>query len=152
MITISIIGVLTAIALPSYRDYVERGHRAEAITNLTQMGMLIEQHRALLGRYCLDTCAGTVTETFTYSEADDGTPSTGTNRMGSGQNYLSGFRPKQAATGAAGRYSYRAVVGNDSYALMAAPITSRGASTATLTLDDEGSKTETVGSTVTNGW
>lgn len=152
MVTVSIIGILAAIAIPSYRDYVQRGHRSEAITNLTQMAMLIEQHRSLVGSYCLGTCSGTGTESHSYSESDSGTPTTGTGKMGPGQEYLGGFRPKQAATGPAVRYSYTAVVGNNTYVLTATPDTSRGAPPATLSIDQDGEKKETVGSTVTYGW
>jgi len=152
MITISIIGILAAIAIPSYRDYVQRGHRTEAITNLSQMAMLIEQHRSLVGSYCLGTCSGTGTETFSYSESDSGTPTTGTGKMGPGQDYLSGFRPKQAVAGPAVRYSYTAVVGNNTYVLTATPNTSRGAPPETLAIDQDGEKKQTVGSTVTYGW
>ena len=154
MITISIIGILAAIAIPSYRDYVQRGHRSEAITNLTQMAMLIEQHRSLVGSYCLGTCAGAGTETYAYSETDAGAgPAADTDgKMGPGQDYLGGLRPKQAATGPAVRYSYQAIVGNDTYDLTATPDASRGAPPATLALDEIGEKKETVGSTTTFGW
>ena len=34
MIVVAIVGILTAIAVPSYREYVARGHRAEARAGL----------------------------------------------------------------------------------------------------------------------
>ena len=36
MIVVAVIGILTAIALPSYQEYVLRGHRAEGRTALLQ--------------------------------------------------------------------------------------------------------------------
>lgn len=150
VITVAILGILTSIAAVSYQDYIKRGRKSEAVTNLTQMGMLIEQHRSLYGTYCLSGCSSG-NETYSYSESDAGTPAAG-NSMGSGKSYLSGFRPKQATTGAAVRYTYTAVVNNDTYDLTATPVASRNAPDETLSLDEEGVKKETVGSTVTYGW
>ena len=36
MIVVAIIGILTSIALPSYTDYIRRGHRGEARAGLLQ--------------------------------------------------------------------------------------------------------------------
>lgn len=150
VITIAILGILSALAIPSYREYIRRGQKSEAVTNLTQMGLLIEQHRSLYGTYCLSGCSGG-NETYTYSESDAGVAAVG-NTMGPGKNYLSGFRPKQATTGVAVVYTYTAVVNNDTYDLTATPVASRNAPDETLALDEEGVKSETVGSTVTYGW
>lgn len=43
MIAILVMGVLTAIALPSYRDYVTRGKITEATSNLADMRVKLEQ-------------------------------------------------------------------------------------------------------------
>ena len=150
IITIAILGILTSIAMVSYQDYIKRGRKSEAVTNLTQMGMLIEQHRSLYGTYCLSGCSAG-SETYTYSESDAGAPAGG-NTMGPGKSYLGGFRPKQATTGAAVRYTYTAVVNNDTYDLTAAPVASRNVPEETLSLDETGVKKETVGSTVSYGW
>ena len=45
MITVAIIGILAAVALPSYKAYVERGHRASAKT------VLLERYRSINFRY-----------------------------------------------------------------------------------------------------
>jgi len=150
IITVAILGILTSIAMVSYQDYIKRGRKTEAVTNLTQMGMLIEQHRSLYGSYCLSGCSSGA-ETFTYSESDAGVPASG-NSMGPGESYLGGFRPKQATTGAAVRYTYTAVVNDATYDLTAAPEASRNVPDQTLALDEEGVKKETVGTTVTYGW
>jgi prepilin-type N-terminal cleavage/methylation domain-containing protein len=75
MVVVAIVGVLTAIALPSYRDYVVRGQLTEAVSNLTTL-------RADMERYYQDfrtyqavgststppcTAAGTVLGKFTLS-------------------------------------------------------------------------------------
>lgn len=150
IITVAILGIITTIAMTSYQDYIKRGRKSEAVTNLTQMGMLLEQHRALYGTYCLSGCSSG-NETYSYSESDSGTPAAG-NGMGAGKSFLSGFRPKQATTGAAVRYTYTAVVNNDTYDLTAAPVASRNVPDETLALDEQGEKKEINGSTVTYGW
>ena len=44
MIAVAIIGILTAIALPSYQDYVRRGQVAEAFTYLSDYRVKLEQY------------------------------------------------------------------------------------------------------------
>ena len=74
--------------------------------------------------------------------------------MGTGENYLSGFRPKQASTGAAVRYNYTAVVSNNTYDLTATGIPARTVPDTFLELDEEGVKKETPngGGTTEFGW
>jgi len=158
IISITILGILSAIAIPSYRGYILRSNRSEAIANLSQMAMLIEQHRALRGTYCLSaTCiagaSGSDTDTFVYGESTTGAKN-GTNSMGTGENYLSGFRPKQASTGAAVRYNYTAVVANNTYNLTATGIPARNVPDTFLEIDEEGVKQETPngGGTTEYGW
>lgn len=158
MIAVLIVAILAAIAVPSYRGYVLRSNRSEAIANLTQMAMLIEQYRALHGTYCVSAgciagTAGANTDSFSYKEDDSGAIK-GTNNIGSGKSYLSGFRPKQASTGRAVRYDYTAVVSTNAYDLKATGIPARNALDTALELDEEGTKKETPngGGTVEYGW
>jgi type IV pilus assembly protein PilE len=51
MITVAIIGILAAIALPSYSAYVQRSHRAEARNFLMTLAQRLEQNYALAGTY-----------------------------------------------------------------------------------------------------
>lgn len=44
MITIAIIGILSAIAIPSYQDYVRRGQVTEAFTYLSDYRVKMEQY------------------------------------------------------------------------------------------------------------
>jgi type IV pilus assembly protein PilE len=44
MMAVVVVGILTAIAMPSYRDYVTRGKIAEAISNLADMRVKLEQY------------------------------------------------------------------------------------------------------------
>lgn len=51
MIVVAIIGILTAIALPSYRESVARGHRAEARAGLLQAAQWLERASTATGQY-----------------------------------------------------------------------------------------------------
>jgi len=51
LIVLAIIGILAAIALPSYNAYVLRSHRAEARTALLTVAQRLEQNYTLAGRY-----------------------------------------------------------------------------------------------------
>lgn len=51
MITVAIIGILAAIAVPSYRAHVERGHRASAKAALLEAAQFMERYRASNFRY-----------------------------------------------------------------------------------------------------
>ncbi|QFY90117.1 type IV pilin protein [Magnetovirga frankeli] len=46
MIVVAIIGILAAIAYPSYQDYVLRGKRSDALAALSQAAQLQEKYRA----------------------------------------------------------------------------------------------------------
>lgn len=51
MITVAIIGILLAVALPSYSEYVKDGRRAEAQQYLMQQAGVLERNYTRLGRY-----------------------------------------------------------------------------------------------------
>ncbi|MFZ3128180.1 MAG: type IV pilin protein [Rhodoferax sp.] len=51
MITVAIIGILTAVALPSYRSYIERGKRANAKTVLLEAAQFMERYRSSNFKY-----------------------------------------------------------------------------------------------------
>lgn len=44
LVTVAIVGILAAIALPSYSDYVQRSKISEAISNLSDMRTRLEQY------------------------------------------------------------------------------------------------------------
>ena len=51
MIVVAIVGILTAIALPSYSEYIRRGHRAEARAGLLQAAQWMERAATANGKY-----------------------------------------------------------------------------------------------------
>lgn len=56
MITVAIIGILAAIALPNYNRYVERSHRANARSALVQLAQWMERVATASGQY--PVCTG----------------------------------------------------------------------------------------------
>lgn len=51
MITVAIVGILSAIAIPSYQEYVRRGARAEAKAGLLQAAQWMERAATVTGVY-----------------------------------------------------------------------------------------------------
>lgn len=55
MIVVAVIGILTAIALPSYQEYLRRGRRAEARAGLLQAAQWLERLATANGQYLVKT-------------------------------------------------------------------------------------------------
>jgi type IV pilus assembly protein PilE len=60
MITVAIVGILTAIALPSYKSYVERGDRASARAGLMEAQQFMERFYSTNDRYDQDKAGNAV--------------------------------------------------------------------------------------------
>jgi type IV pilus assembly protein PilE len=51
MIVVAIVGILSAIAYPSYAEYIRRGHRADARAGLLQAAQWLERASTATGNY-----------------------------------------------------------------------------------------------------
>ncbi len=61
MITVAVLGILAAVALPSYTQYIARGHRAEAQAALLRGQQWMERHFAENNSYSANA-GGTATD------------------------------------------------------------------------------------------
>lgn len=79
MIVVGIIGILSAIAIPSYTEYVRRGHRAEARAGLLQAQQWLERASTATGVYpaalpATLTWTGDATKRYLISYTTTGIP------------------------------------------------------------------------------
>lgn len=114
MIVVAIIGILSAIALPSYTDYVKRGKAAEATSILANLRVQMEQsyqdnrvytcptvvQLAVGAQHFVYTCAvGAPPQTYTLSAAPAGTDMTGfafsINELNVKTSTFDGYGPSQ---------------------------------------------------------
>nr|WP_298165009.1 type IV pilin protein [uncultured Pseudomonas sp.] len=126
MIVVVVIGILTAIAYPSYQDYVRRAKRADAQSALLELAQFMERHYTANG---------------TYLTADDkapGLPFTTAPKDGTNSNYDLSFAAKPTASG---------------YTLQAVPKGSMvGDTCGTLTLTNTGAKGQAAGAALAACW
>ncbi len=82
MITVAIIAILAAIAIPSYSDYVRRGRITEAISSLSGMRVKMEQYfqdnRTYVGACALGTIAPLPQPTVDWAYACNPAPAANT--------------------------------------------------------------------------
>jgi type IV pilus assembly protein PilE len=92
MIVCVIVGVLAAIALPSYSDYVKRGQIQDGTTALSDGAVKMEQffQDSASHSYASGPCPAT-TQFFTYACPDTATPTTTFLITATGKGNLTGF-------------------------------------------------------------
>ncbi|MEJ2794972.1 type IV pilin protein [Iodobacter sp. LRB] len=109
MVTIAIVGILAAIAIPQYTDYVTRSRLVEAQSKLSDTRVRLEQffvnNRTYVGFTCTQaavgnenfgiTCTTQTANTFTIT-------ATGTNKMTGFSFTLDDLNQKTSAIAAAG--------------------------------------------------
>ncbi|WP_394227104.1 type IV pilin protein [Pseudoalteromonas spongiae] len=74
MIVVAIIGILTAIALPAYTEYVKESRRVDAQQYLLQLSGTLERNYTRLGEYPAEDAITPETSdyyAFTYSRDSD---------------------------------------------------------------------------------
>ena len=107
MIVVAIIGILTAIALPSYDEYIRRGHRAEARAALLQAAQWMERAATATGTYPLTAAFPAALTTVTSNRYDIAVASpTGGIAADNGRTYTLTATPKDAqANDTCGNYT-----------------------------------------------
>lgn len=55
MIVVAVIGILSAIAIPSYLEHLKAGHRAEAKADLSELGQFMERYYTENNKYSAAT-------------------------------------------------------------------------------------------------
>jgi type IV pilus assembly protein PilE len=95
MITIAIIAILAAVAIPSYSEYVRRGRITEAVSVLSGMRVKMEQffqdNRTYAGACVAGTVAPPPTNTVSFNYACSGLTATTYLITATGQNTMTGF-------------------------------------------------------------
>lgn len=80
LIVVALIGILGAVAVPSYRDHVTRGFRSEARSALVAAGLWMERNQAATFRYNADPSGAAITNGNLTALGWGQTPASGTAR------------------------------------------------------------------------
>ena len=78
MITVAIVAILSSIAYPSYKDYIARGRRAEAQSQLMQAAQWMERFYAENYAYDKNTAGVAVTDAALFAARSSQSPTSGT--------------------------------------------------------------------------
>ena len=95
MITVAIIAILAAVAIPSYSEYVRRGRITEAVSALSGMRVKMEQYfqdnRTYVGACVAGTVAPAPANTTNFNYACSSLTATTYTVTATGQGDLSGY-------------------------------------------------------------
>ncbi len=70
MIVVAIVGILAAIAYPSYQEHIRRANRADAQASLMELAQFMERNYTRLGRYTTDAAGTAPALPFTTAPKD----------------------------------------------------------------------------------
>jgi len=70
MIVVAVVGILAAIAYPSYQDSIRKSRRADAKSALLELTQFMERNYTLSNRYDQDSAGAAVVLPFTESPKD----------------------------------------------------------------------------------
>jgi type IV pilus assembly protein PilE len=95
MIVVAIIGILAAIAIPNYSEYVTRSKIAEAVSGLSEMRVRLEQYfqdnRTFVGACAANTVAPLTPATNNFTFACSNLAATTYMVTATGTNSMNGF-------------------------------------------------------------
>lgn len=128
MVTVVIIAILAAIAMPLYKNYVVKSHVRSAMTDLTSFGLVVENLYQRNLRYVATTTNDTVASS--YISTNNGIT----------------WNPAESAN-----FDYKITATTTTYTLKAVGKTGTINAGCTLTLDNTNSKTITDSSTGCGG-
>ena len=131
MLAIAVLGILLAIAMPTYTKYVRESRRAQAQSEMLQMRLGMEKWRANRASYRSDADTGSAGTATSNTPANAGF--TGANE------YYTYTIPITA--GAANDNTYTITATAVSGKSQVNDVTGSGTSCATMTLDQNGTKT-----------
>ena len=80
MIALAVVGILTAVAVPSYQSYMRSAYRAEARTALLEAAQWMERHFSMTQSYATSSQGGTINNAALVTAGLGVTPRAGTVR------------------------------------------------------------------------
>lgn len=104
LVTLAIIGILAAVALPAYRDYMLRSKRTEAKLALTSVAQQLEKYRTQYNSYASAT-VGNAADAIYPDKTENGYYSLSLSNLGAGTYTITAEPIGPQAEDACGRFS-----------------------------------------------